>query len=152
MTAIIGGDSAREKLRDDMAKTVKDYAGAAGQVIDMSSNSAYALVFMANAQQAFDTFTQQQAQLSAKVEKEKEGLVGRARSDARHAGIVFIAAAVVATLFGIAASLLLGTLISRPVIAIAARLNENGERVFLDDAGVQSEIGRLQREIGAGCK
>src|SRR5262245_24997782 len=36
--------------------------------------------------------------------------------------------------------------------ARAARLNENGERVFLDDAGVQSEIGRLQREIGAGCK
>jgi hypothetical protein len=33
-----------------------------------------------------------------------------------------------------------------------ARLNEQGERIFLDDAGVQSEIARLQREVAAGCK
>lgn len=36
--------------------------------------------------------------------------------------------------------------------ARVARLNESGERVFLDDAGVQSEISRLQREIASGCK
>ena len=36
--------------------------------------------------------------------------------------------------------------------ARAARMNENGERIYLDDAGVQSEIGRLQREIAVGCK
>jgi len=36
--------------------------------------------------------------------------------------------------------------------ARVARLNENGERVFLDDAGVQGEITRLEREIAAGCK
>jgi hypothetical protein len=36
--------------------------------------------------------------------------------------------------------------------ARVARTNESGERVFLDDAGVQGEIARLQREIAVGCK
>jgi hypothetical protein len=36
--------------------------------------------------------------------------------------------------------------------ARVARLNENGERVYLDDAGVQGEISRIQREIAVGCK
>jgi Domain of unknown function (DUF4124) len=36
--------------------------------------------------------------------------------------------------------------------ARVARLNEKGERVFLDDAGVQGEITRLEREIAGGCK
>jgi Skp family chaperone for outer membrane proteins len=34
----------------------------------------------------------------------------------------------------------------------AARVNEQGERVFLEDDQVQQEIGRLQREIAGGCK
>ena len=33
-----------------------------------------------------------------------------------------------------------------------ARLNENGERIYLDDAGVQNEAARIQREIASGCK
>ena len=33
-----------------------------------------------------------------------------------------------------------------------ARLNEAGERIFLDDAGVQNEIARLQRDVAANCK
>jgi hypothetical protein len=33
-----------------------------------------------------------------------------------------------------------------------ARLNEAGERIFLDDAGVQNEISRLQRDVAANCK
>jgi len=36
--------------------------------------------------------------------------------------------------------------------ARVARTNASGERVFLDDAGVQGEIDRIQREIAAGCK
>ena len=36
--------------------------------------------------------------------------------------------------------------------ARVARLNENGERVYLDDAGVQGEISRIQREVALGCK
>jgi methyl-accepting chemotaxis protein len=145
IAAMIGGDSAREKLREDMAKTLKDYAGAAGQVIDMSSNSAYALVFMNSAQQAFDTFTQQQAQLSAMVEKEKEELVERTRSNARDARIVFVAAALLATLFGIAASMLLGMLISRPVIAIAGALR----RLAAGDLNIETPYAGRRDEIGA---
>lgn len=34
----------------------------------------------------------------------------------------------------------------------AARLNDAGERIYLDDGQVQSEISRLQREISTGCK
>jgi Skp family chaperone for outer membrane proteins len=33
-----------------------------------------------------------------------------------------------------------------------ARLNEAGERIFLDDSGVQNEIARLQRDVAANCK
>ena len=36
--------------------------------------------------------------------------------------------------------------------ARVARLNEAGERIFLDDAGVQNEISRLQRDVAANCK
>ena len=36
--------------------------------------------------------------------------------------------------------------------ARVARLNEKGERIFLDDAGVQGEVTRMEREIAAGCK
>jgi hypothetical protein len=36
--------------------------------------------------------------------------------------------------------------------ARVARLNEAGERIFLDDAGVQGEIARLQRDVAANCK
>jgi hypothetical protein len=36
--------------------------------------------------------------------------------------------------------------------ARVARLNEAGERIFLDDSGVQSEISRLQRDVAANCK
>jgi Domain of unknown function (DUF4124) len=36
--------------------------------------------------------------------------------------------------------------------ARVARLNEKGERVFLDDAGIQGEISRMERDIAAGCK
>ena len=33
-----------------------------------------------------------------------------------------------------------------------ARINEQGEREFLEDNGIQQETQRLQREIDAGCK
>lgn len=36
--------------------------------------------------------------------------------------------------------------------ARVARLNENGERIYLEDAQVQGEINRIQREIAVGCK
>jgi len=36
--------------------------------------------------------------------------------------------------------------------ARVARLNEAGERIFLDDNGVQGEIARLQRDVAANCK
>lgn len=36
--------------------------------------------------------------------------------------------------------------------ARVARINEQGEREFLEDNGIQQETQRLQREIAAGCK
>jgi hypothetical protein len=36
--------------------------------------------------------------------------------------------------------------------ARVARINEQGEREFLEDNGIQQETQRLQREIDAGCK
>jgi hypothetical protein len=36
--------------------------------------------------------------------------------------------------------------------ARVARLNEKGEREFLEDAGIQQETQRLQREVAIACK
>jgi hypothetical protein len=36
--------------------------------------------------------------------------------------------------------------------ARVARINEQGEREYLEDNGIQQETQRLQREIDAGCK
>jgi hypothetical protein len=36
--------------------------------------------------------------------------------------------------------------------ARSARLNEQGERIFLEDDQIQQEIARIQREIAIGCK
>ena len=36
--------------------------------------------------------------------------------------------------------------------ARVARLNENGERIYLEDAQIQGEIARIEREIATGCK
>jgi hypothetical protein len=33
-----------------------------------------------------------------------------------------------------------------------SRINEKGETVFLEDTQVQSEIARVQRDIGTTCK
>jgi hypothetical protein len=36
--------------------------------------------------------------------------------------------------------------------ARVARLNERGERIYLEDSEVQGEVARIQREIATGCK
>jgi hypothetical protein len=36
--------------------------------------------------------------------------------------------------------------------ARVAKINENGERVFLEDDGIQQEIQRLQSDVAATCK
>jgi hypothetical protein len=36
--------------------------------------------------------------------------------------------------------------------ARVARLNDQGERIFLEDDQIQQEIARIQREIAVGCK
>jgi hypothetical protein len=106
-------------LRDQMAKTLKDYVGAAGQVIDMSANSSYALIFMNSAQEAFDIFAKQEAQLTATAKDERAALVAQIHESEGRAWVVFVAATAVAVVVAIAMTLILGNLIARPVIAMA---------------------------------
>ena len=151
MAASVGGDPAREKLRDAMGKTLKDYADAANQVIGMSSNSSYALIFMNNAQQAFDAFAKEQAELDANVDREKTALVAEIRGDSERARIIFIAATLAATIIALGVSLLLGGLISRPVIAIAAalrRLAGGDLTIETPYAGRRDEIGAIAEALG----
>ncbi|HEV2547746.1 MAG TPA: HAMP domain-containing methyl-accepting chemotaxis protein [Stellaceae bacterium] len=147
----IAGDPLREKLRDELAKTLKDYAGAATQVIDMSSNASYALVFMSAAQEVFDKFEGVQKQLAVAVEKEKQELVERSRGEAEGARFIFIVATVAATIIAIAGTLLVGNLISRPVIAIAGALRRlaAGElTIETPYAGRRDEIGAIAAALG----
>jgi methyl-accepting chemotaxis protein len=146
MAAGVGGDPAREELRDVMAKTLKDYVSAGSQVIDMSSNSGYALIFMNSAQQAFDSFSDLQKKLADGVDKEKSTLVERTAATAQRARVIFIAATLLIAVFAISLTLLLGTLISRPVIAIAQALRRlaGGElTIETPYAGRRDEIGAI---------
>jgi methyl-accepting chemotaxis protein len=145
MAASTGGDGPRAALRDAMAKTLKDYVGAAGQVIDMSGNASYALIFMNNAQQAFDDFAKEQVQLAASVAKEKTALVEHVRAEAQRARIVFIAVTLLAALIAVAATLLLGNVISRPVIALAAAMR----RLAGGELGIETPYADRRDEIGA---
>jgi methyl-accepting chemotaxis protein len=151
MADSIAGNPAREQLRDAMAKTLKDYADAANQVIGMSSNSSYALIFMNNAQQAFDTFAKEEAELDANVDREKTELVADLSRESQRARIIFIAATLAATVIAIGVSLLLGGLIARPVIAIAAalrRLAGGDLTIETPFAGRRDEIGAIAAALG----
>lgn len=55
VAAAIGEDPTLRPLIQTLSATMKDYAGAAQQVIGMAGNAAYALAFMSSAQQAYDT-------------------------------------------------------------------------------------------------
>jgi methyl-accepting chemotaxis protein len=151
MATGIGGDPTREKLRDDMAKTLKDYASAGSQVIDMSANSSYALIFMNSAQQAFDSFGDLQKKLADGVDKEKTALVERTATTAQRARVIFVAATSLIAVFAISLTLLLGTFISRPVIAIAQALRRlaGGElTIETPYTGRRDEIGAIADSLG----
>ncbi len=145
------GDQALASLRETMAKTLKDYAGAAGQVIDMSGNASYALIFMNSAQEAYDKFAQQEAQLAADVDRQKGELVASIRDAAQRARFVFIASTLLATAIAVIATLVLGNLIARPVIALAAamkRLSAGELTIATPYAGRRDEIGAIAEAFG----
>jgi methyl-accepting chemotaxis protein len=145
VSASIEDEAALAPLRQEMTKTLKDYSDAAAQVIDMSSNSSYALIFMNSAQEAFDNFAKEQTQLSAAVNKEKSELVESIRASAVHARVVFVASTLLATLIAVAVTLILGNLISRPVIAMAGAL----KRLAGGDLAIATPYAGRRDEIGA---
>ncbi len=150
VSASVEGEAALEPLRREMKKTLKDYSDAAGQVIDMSSNSSYALIFMNTAQEAFDKFAKEQTQLGAAVNQEKLELVESIRASAVHARVVFVASTLLATLIAIALTLILGNLISRPVIAMAHALKSlaGGDlNIATPYAGRSDEIGAIAEAL-----
>jgi methyl-accepting chemotaxis protein len=151
MAAMLPNDASIVPLREGMAKTLKDYASAGGRVIDMSSNASYALIFMNTAQEAFDAFAKHEAELQAGVEKDKAALVEQARAGAHNARIVFIAATLIVVAIAGIATLLLGNLISRPVVAIAASLRRlAGGDLTIETAyaGRRDEIGAIAEALG----
>ena len=145
VSASLGDEATLAPLRKEMATTLKDYSDAAGQVIDMSSNSSYALIFMNTAQEAFDSFAKEQAQLGAAVNEQKSELVESIRASAKHARIVFVVATLLAALIAIALTLILGNLISRPVIAMAHALKS----LAGGDLGIATPYAGRRDEIGA---
>jgi methyl-accepting chemotaxis protein len=137
-------------LRSQMTKTLKAYVDAASQVIDMSSNSSYALIFMNSAQEAYDTFAKQQAQLTAAAKDERVALVAQVHDAAARAWVVFILATAIAVAIAIAATLILGNLISRPVIAMASALKSlaGGDlSITTPYAGRRDEIGAIAEAL-----
>jgi methyl-accepting chemotaxis protein len=134
VAANVGTDPARRELRDGMAKALKDYVSAGGQVVDMSSDASYALIFMNTAQDAFDSF----ADLHKKLAEQTTATAQRAR-------IIFIVATSLVTLIATGATLLLGTLISQPVIAMAQAMR----RLAGGELTIETPFGGRRDEIGA---
>jgi methyl-accepting chemotaxis protein len=134
VAATVGTDPARQELRDGMAKALKDYVSAGGQVVDMSSDASYALIFMNSAQDAFDSF----ADLHKKLAEQTTATAQRAR-------IIFIVATSLVTLIATGATLLLGTLISQPVIAMAQAMR----RLAGGELTIETPFGGRRDEIGA---
>ena len=145
VAANVGDDPALAGLRDRMAKTLKDYGDAARQVIAMSSNSSYALIFMNSAQEAFDGFVKEETGLAAACTAQKEELVAGIEASMKHARFVFIAATALAALIAIIATLVLGNLIARPVIAMAEALR----RLASGDLSIETPFVGRRDEIGA---
>jgi methyl-accepting chemotaxis protein len=122
VTQAIGTDPTLHPLILGIAKTLKDYAGAAQQVIGMAGNPGYALIFMTSAQQAYETFAVQQSQLSQAVDAEKTSLVAAARQGIRLGWLVFVSVALGSAAATIVVALLLGRWIARPIVAMTASM------------------------------
>ena len=122
VTQAIGTDPTLRPVILGIAKTLKDYAGAAQQVIGMAGNPGYALIFMSSAQQAYEAFAVQQTQLSQAVEAEKISLVAAARRDIRLGRLVFVSVALGSAASTIVVALLLGRWIARPIVAMTASM------------------------------
>jgi methyl-accepting chemotaxis protein len=148
--ATIDGHATLSDLREQMAKTLKAYVDAASQVIDMSSNSSYALIFMNSAQEAYDAFAKQQAQLTATARVERTTVVGQIHDAAARAWVVFVTATAIAVVIAIAVTLILGNLIARPVVAMAQALRRlaGGELTIATPyAGRRDEIGAIAEAL-----
>jgi hypothetical protein len=65
----------RTALCERITATLQAYMGSAERVIGRSSNSSYVLIFMGNAQLAFDRFSKEGARLTSIVEQEKLDVV-----------------------------------------------------------------------------
>ncbi len=143
--ATIDGHPTLGPLRDQMAKTLKDYGDSARQVIDMSSNSSYALIFMNTAQEAFDGFAKQEAQLTETARSEREALVAQIHASAARAWVVFVSATTIAVAIAITITLVLGNLIARPVTAMAQALR----RLAGGELAIETPYVGRRDEIGA---
>ncbi len=133
-----------------LSATLKAYADAAQQVIGMAGNSAYALIFMNNAQQSYDAFVHQQHQLAAAVDAEKVRLVASVQAETRRGRLVFVTCASAAAAAGILVSILFGGLIARPVSTLAQvmrRLSQADLTVETPYAGRRDEIGGMAEAV-----
>jgi methyl-accepting chemotaxis protein len=145
VTAASGTNPVTAPMVAGIAKTLKDYTDAAQQVVSMASNSAYALIFMNAAQQAYDSFSQQQARLAATVDARKAALIDQVQASIRAARLVFILAASAAGLVAVIVSLKLGNSVSRPIVRLAADMR----RLAAGDTATPISGTDRQDEIGA---
>ena len=147
VAAIADAAAADPQLRplvQRIGSVLKDYAGAAQQVIGMAGNAAYALVFMSSAQQAYDAFGPQQAELTRAVEAAKATVVAAAQREIRLARLAFTTVAAAAAIIAIALTVLLGQRISGPILRVTEAMRR------LADGDLATEIPAADREDEVG--
>ena len=150
VAAAVGTDPQLRPLVQRINSVLKDYAGAAQQVIGMAGNASYALVFMSSAQQAYDAFGPQQAGLNRAVEAAKATVVTAAQQEIRLARLAFIGVASVAAITAIALTVLLGQRISRPILRLTEamrRLADGDLDTEIPAADSEDEVGQMARTL-----
>ncbi len=146
MDAALGADPRTENLVSGIGASLGDYAASARRVIEMAGLSSFAaLDYMNGAQAAYDRFVSEEAALGNVVVAEKNALIDGVRAKTGEARLLYVLAAGCVAVLAAGVTLFLGSLISRPVVDLAASLH----RLAAGELSVETPYSGRRDEIGA---
>ncbi|HLJ19674.1 MAG TPA: HAMP domain-containing protein, partial [Stellaceae bacterium] len=145
------GDGEAQPAVEALAKTIKSYVDAGGQVISMAAfDAATASIFMGNADQAYGEAQKQIDKLTDIAQSRKDTVIRGVHADVGNARYVYIVALVVVSLIAIIAVWVVSNRISRPVIVMADAMRQIAGGALETEtpyAGRRDEIGAIASAV-----
>jgi len=149
--AASAGDLEAQPAVEALAKLIKSYVDAGGQVIGMAAfDAATASIFMGNADQAYGDAQKQIDKLTAIAQSRKDSVIRGVHADIGSARYVYIVALAVVSLIAIMAVWVVSNRISRPVIVMAGAMREIAGGALETEtpyAGRKDEIGAIAAAV-----